>query len=93
MHVLHRPHLPRALSVTAIAAVLAIILTLAIASTLNDVAASPTAASAPTPVAAVHATAARSGASVNPLIRNPFSNPAYLDNGGSHGSDPLGAGR
>jgi hypothetical protein len=50
VHVLHRPHLPRAIAVTAIAAGLAIILTLAIAGRLSDVASSTAPAWAPGPV-------------------------------------------
>ncbi len=73
MHVLHRPHLPRAIAVTAIAAGLAIILTLAIAGGLSDVAYSSAPASAPGPVASVQAPAARPSATVSPLIRSPFS--------------------
>ena len=38
MHALHRRHLPRAMAVTFIAAVLAIVLTLALAAPLNDLA-------------------------------------------------------
>ena len=38
MHALHRPDLPRVMTVTVIAAVLAIILTLALATGLNDLA-------------------------------------------------------
>jgi hypothetical protein len=44
MHVLHRPHLPRAVTVTALAAVLAIVLTLTLASLLSDLASSPSSA-------------------------------------------------
>ncbi|HTP23043.1 MAG TPA: hypothetical protein VMJ65_25775 [Solirubrobacteraceae bacterium] len=47
MHVLHRPHVPRALTVTIIAAVVAIVLTLVLATRLNDLASKP----APTGVA------------------------------------------
>jgi hypothetical protein len=47
MHALHRPHLPRAVMVTVIAAVLAIVLTLVLATRLNDVGSTP----APTAVA------------------------------------------
>jgi hypothetical protein len=38
MHAVHRRHLPRAMAVTLIAAVLAIVLTLALAAPLNDLA-------------------------------------------------------
>lgn len=38
MHTLHRPHLPRVMTVTVIAALLAIVLTLALATGLNDLA-------------------------------------------------------
>lgn len=93
MHVLHRLHLPRAIAVTAIAAALAMILTLALAGSLNDLAFAPTSSSTLTPVVAAHAPATSSSAAVSPLIRNPFSNPTYLDNGGSYGTDPLGARR
>ena len=41
MHVLHRHHLPRATTVTLVAAVLAILLSLALAAGLNDLAWTP----------------------------------------------------
>jgi len=46
MHALHHPHVPRALTVTTIAAVLAIVLSLGLATGLNDLAstAAPTGA-------------------------------------------------
>lgn len=53
MHVLHRPHLhlPQAVMVTVIAAVLAIAVTLMFASAVNDSHGSPSGASAPSPIA------------------------------------------
>lgn len=41
MHALHHPNLPRAVTVTLIAAVLAIVLTLGLATSLNDLASTP----------------------------------------------------
>jgi hypothetical protein len=41
MHVLHRPDLLRAVTVTVIAAILAIVLTLALATRLSDLASAP----------------------------------------------------
>ena len=41
MHALHRPHVPHAMMVTVIAAVLAIVLTLALATRLDDLASTP----------------------------------------------------
>jgi predicted lipid-binding transport protein (Tim44 family) len=93
MHVLHRPHLSGAIAITAIAALLAIILTLAIAGAASEVASAPAPAYAPSAPVAVQASATQSSSSVSPLIRAPFSNPAILENGGSHGATPLGAGR
>ena len=37
MHVLHRPHFPHAVAITAACAALAVVLTLLLAGTLNDV--------------------------------------------------------
>ena len=37
MHVLHRPHVPRLVSVSMIAAILAIVISLALASTVNNI--------------------------------------------------------
>ncbi len=71
MHVLHRPHLPGAIAITLIAAVLAIVLTLALASGLSDhgfVAASPSRAAARPQVSA-----ARPRPSTSPFTRSPFT--------------------
>lgn len=45
MYVLHRPHLPRVVMISAIAAVLAIVVTLFLASAVSDLRASPTGSS------------------------------------------------
>jgi hypothetical protein len=72
MHVLHRPHFPRAITVTLIAAGLAILLTLAITSAVSGVGSAP-APSASRPTAALHASAALPGTSTSPFLRSPFS--------------------
>lgn len=73
MHVLRRPHHPKAITVTLIAAVLAIVLTFAITSTVSDVGSAPAPANAPTPTAAIQASAARPGLRTSPFMRSPFS--------------------
>lgn len=72
MHVLQRPHLPRAITVTVTAAVLAIVLTLAMASTLRDHGLGP--ASARSATAAGQTAATSRAASNSPLTRTPFTN-------------------
>jgi HSP20 family protein len=57
MHALHRPHLPRAIALSALTAVVAIILTLALASRLNDLASAPAPAAVSAPVAVARASA------------------------------------
>jgi hypothetical protein len=74
MHVLHRPHLPRAITVTLIAAMLAILLTLTLAGAVSDLGSAPSKATSPTPTAAVHASASWPGPSTSPFMRIPFSN-------------------
>jgi len=65
MHVLHRPHLPRLVSVSIAAAILAIVLSLALASSLsnisqpNDTASKSAPRTAPAPTGALHTTAPR----------------------------------
>jgi hypothetical protein len=71
MHVLHRPHLPRAFTVTVIAAALAIVLTLAVAAGLNDQ--MPASSIASSPPAAVHASTTAPGPSTSPFTRSPFA--------------------
>jgi hypothetical protein len=75
MHVLHRPHHCRAITVTLIAAVLAVVLTLAIAGAVRDVGSAPAPVSAPGPTTALHASAARQGVSASQFMRSPFSSP------------------
>ena len=63
MHVLHRPHLPRMISVSVAAAILAIVISLALASSLSNIGQPPMGTSmsahraAPAPTGAVHAAA------------------------------------
>lgn len=73
MHVLHRPHLPRLITVTVLAAVMAIVLTLAVASGLSDHGAvsAPSVASRPAATVSVSATGQSSGPSA--FTRSPFS--------------------
>lgn len=73
MHVLHRPHLHRAIAVTAIAAALSIIFTLATAPGLSDLAFAPPRATAPSPPAGPQVSATRLGASTSAFTRSPFS--------------------
>ena len=72
MHVLQRPHLPRAITVTAIAAVLAIVLTLAMASTLRDRGLAPASAGSANFAGQTAVNAPSSGTS--PFTRSPFTN-------------------
>ena len=74
MHVLHRPHLHRAIAVTLITALLSIVLTLAIASGLNDHGSVPGPATASGPAVAVQVSLAPPGPSTSPFRRSPFSN-------------------
>jgi hypothetical protein len=70
MHVLHRPHLPRLISITIVAAVLAIAISLALASALSNInqPRDPARHTAPAPAGPRHATAPRE-------MSNPFVNP------------------
>ncbi len=63
MHALHYPHLPRAVTVTLIAAVLAIGLPLGLATSLNDMASTP---------------ASTGTVSTAPVLRAPGTSPAWL---------------
>jgi hypothetical protein len=72
MHVLHRPYLPRAIAVTAIAAMLAIILTLVIAGGLSDIASPPAPATASGTAGDLHASVARPALGTG-AFRSPFS--------------------
>jgi hypothetical protein len=98
MHVLHRPHLPRAITVTVTAALLAIVLTLAIATDLSDRGSAPAPATASGPATAGQASVTRPSQSEGPFTRSPFSSllvtsPFVFEKGGTHGTDPLGADR
>jgi hypothetical protein len=72
MHVLHRPHLPRLVSITIVAAVLAIAISLALASALSNISQPRGNAAArhtaPAPTGLRHTTASRE-------MSNPFANP------------------
>lgn len=74
MHALHRPHLPRLISVTIVAAILAIAISLALASTLRNISQSrgnpgtPARYTAPAPIGFLHTTAPRG-------MSNPFADP------------------
>ena len=60
MHVLHRPHLPRLISVSIAAAILAIVISLALASSLNTIsetADGPAVRTVPALTSALHRTA------------------------------------
>jgi hypothetical protein len=72
MYVLQRPHLPRAIAVTAFAAMLAIALTLAMASALRDHGLAPVGAHSAT--AAGQPAARAQALSANAFTRSPFSN-------------------
>ena len=67
MHALHRPHVPRAMMVTVIAAVLAIVLTLALATRLNDLASRPAPTGGAGTPAALPASATSDEWSVSPF--------------------------
>jgi hypothetical protein len=74
MHVLHRPHLPRLVSVTLIAAILSIVISLALASTLSNLSQSGGGAGASTR----HGAPAPSGSTLSTARRgmsNPFADP------------------
>ena len=72
MHVLHRPHLPRLISVSIAAAILAIVISLALASSLSNInqpsntAGTPAHRTTPGLSAALHPTAPR-------WVSNPFA--------------------
>ena len=78
MHVLHRPHLPHAATITAACATLAIVLTLLLAGTLTDLTSlsaggSPTAA--PTPVQSTSTSAGWNLSPFTRLLRSPVRVP------------------
>jgi hypothetical protein len=72
MYVLQRPHLPRAIAVTAFAAMLAIVLSLAMASTLRDHGLAPDSARSAT--AAGQPAARAQAPSSSAFTRSPFTN-------------------
>jgi hypothetical protein len=67
MHALHRPHVPRALTVTVIVAVVAIVLTLALATRLNDLASTPALTGVAGPPTAAPASTTSHGWDVRPF--------------------------
>jgi hypothetical protein len=67
MHVLDHPHLPRAMTVAVIAALLAIVLTLALATGLNDLRSAPAATTVTRP--AHHAPASSRAWALSPFTR------------------------
>jgi len=67
MHALAHPHLPRAMTVTIIAAGLAIVLTLALATGVNDLTFAPAAATVTRP--ALHAPASSRAWALSPFTR------------------------
>ena len=75
MHALRRPHLSRAVALTALAAMIAIVLTLAFASTLSDLTSSPAGAFSPSPATHPSLTAsAAGGRTITPAwTLSPFS--------------------
>ena len=82
MHVLHRPHLPRPISVSIVAAILAIVISLALASSLSNISQPGNGTSmsghrtAPAPTSALHTTAP--GWASNPfasLLSRPLPQP------------------
>jgi hypothetical protein len=78
MHALHRPHLARAMTLTAIAAVLAVVLSLALTARLSDLV--PSRALAPTGGAppALQQSTARQGWNMSPfapLLSGPLTVP------------------
>jgi hypothetical protein len=73
MHALRRPRLPRAIAVTATAAVLAIVLTLAFTSAVRDLRSAPAPASAPSRPAAAPVSATSDQSNASPFTRSPFS--------------------
>jgi hypothetical protein len=68
MHALHRPHLPRAVVITMIAAALAIVVTLIFASAVSDLPGASSGSPAASSVRAVHHRTA-----ANAWSRNPFT--------------------
>lgn len=79
MYVLHRPHLPRAVMISAIAAVLTIVVTLILASAASDLPASPSGSGgSPSSVPAVHNQTGAPAWNLNPfapLLRTPVVAP------------------
>jgi hypothetical protein len=71
MHVLHRPHIPKVITVTMVAGLLAIVLTLAIASAVSDHA--PSTATAYNPPVAAQATPASSEPRTSAFTRSPIA--------------------
>lgn len=69
MHALHRPHVPRAMMATVVAAVLAIVLTLALATRLNDLAFTPAPAGGAAAPSAVQASATSHEWNASPFAR------------------------
>jgi hypothetical protein len=72
MHVLHRPHLPRLLSASIIAATLAIVISLALASSLSNITQPGSGTSIPAHHSAT-APASSSRTTVPPWASNPFA--------------------
>jgi hypothetical protein len=74
MHVLHRPHLPRLISVTIVAAILAIAISLALAGTLSNIS-----QSRPNPGASARPTASAPTRVLRPIaprsVNNPLAHP------------------
>jgi hypothetical protein len=66
MHLVHRRHLPDAMAVTFIAAMLAIVLTLALATPLNELASAPAPTRAGSP-AALHMSTSRPSWNMRPF--------------------------
>ena len=78
MHVLHRPHLPHAVTIAAACAALAIALTLLLAGTLSDLTSASAGGSATAPPTAVQSTSTGAGWNLSPftsLLRSPVQFP------------------
>jgi hypothetical protein len=78
VHVLHRPHASRAITVTVIAAVLAIVLSLALAPRLNDLTSTSASGSPTATPPPVQSTSTGAGWNLNPftsLLRSPVRVP------------------
>ena len=73
MHVLHRPHLPRLISVSIAAAIVAIVVSLALASTLSNVS-----QPADSPSTSAHPTAPALRTTPPRWASNPFAGPLLL---------------